>query len=149
MPIENRNLEAGMRLAARYKGQTYGMEVVETEEGIGYRLDDGREFKSPSSAGSALMGGTACNGWRFWSLAEAVEQKAKSSKAKRKAKKSGQVRRWKCLHCGHIYRTEKSAAACRCSGAKAVRENTGKSNYEPVMVNPMNAAGEPATEPAE
>jgi hypothetical protein len=33
-----------------------------------YRLEDGREFRSPSSAASAVMGGTAANGWRFWSL---------------------------------------------------------------------------------
>jgi hypothetical protein len=34
-----------------------------------YKLEDGQEYKSPSSAGSAVMGGNACNGWRFWSLA--------------------------------------------------------------------------------
>ena len=69
MPIEDRNLKAGTRLVARYKGQEHTAEVVETEEGLRYRLTDGREFKSPSSAGKAVMGGTACNGWRFWSLA--------------------------------------------------------------------------------
>ena len=36
-----------------------------------YRLTDGREFASPSAAGKAVMGGTACNGWRFWSVAGA------------------------------------------------------------------------------
>ena len=34
-----------------------------------FRLADGREFGSPSAAGSAVMGGISCNGWRFWSLA--------------------------------------------------------------------------------
>ena len=38
MPIENRNLEAGTRLVAKYKGQTHSAEVVETEEGVRYRL---------------------------------------------------------------------------------------------------------------
>jgi RHS repeat-associated protein len=40
-----------------------------------------------------------------------------------------------------------SAASCRCAGGKAARENTGKSNYEAVMVDPMNASGEPPAEP--
>ena len=68
MPIENRKLEAGMRLSARYKKETYLAEVVETPEGLRFRLEDGREFKSLSSAGKAVMNGIACNGWRFWSL---------------------------------------------------------------------------------
>ncbi len=82
MSIEDRNLVPGTKLIARYKGKEYAAEVVETEEGVRYRLEDGREFKSPSSAGSAIMGGTACNGWRFWSLAGSDE--AKSKKAARK-----------------------------------------------------------------
>jgi hypothetical protein len=83
MALENRNLEAGARLVARYKGQTYSAEVVQTEQGLRYRLEDGREFKSPSAAGSAVMGGVACNGWRFWSLAG--EGKAPTPKKERKA----------------------------------------------------------------
>ena len=91
MPIENRNLAAGTRLVARYKGQDYSAEVIETEvieteEGIRYRLEDGQEFTSPSSAGSAVTGGKACNGWRFWSLAGSEEAKPKSP-GKRPAKK--------------------------------------------------------------
>ncbi len=81
MPIENRNLEVGTRLAARYKGKTHTCEVVQTEEGIRYRLADGREFKSPSSAGSAVMDGMACNGWRFFSR-EGEEPEPKPRKAK-------------------------------------------------------------------
>ena len=62
-------LTAGMRLVARYKGEQHVAEVIEGDEGtLKYRLTDGREFKSPSAAGSALMAGIACNGWRFWSL---------------------------------------------------------------------------------
>ena len=83
------------------------------EEGLRYRLEDGREFKSPSSAGSAVMGGVACNGWRFWSLAPTGEtpapaaEPAKKGKAKfRTIKKlpnqqgleEGQVRYW-CSAC--------------------------------------------------
>ncbi len=84
MSIENRDLKAGTKLVARYKGKEYTAEVVKTEEGLRYRLEDGREFKSPSSAGSAVMGGSACNGWRFWSLAGSEEAKPKKA-----AKKSG------------------------------------------------------------
>jgi hypothetical protein len=74
MPIENRELTAGTRLVARYKKEEYTATVVEGEGGgLRYRLEDGREFKSPSAAGSAVMGGVACNGWRFWSLAGEAE----------------------------------------------------------------------------
>ena len=34
---------------------------------IKYRLSDGREFKSPSAAGTAITS-KACNGWAFWSV---------------------------------------------------------------------------------
>jgi hypothetical protein len=62
-------LEPGTVLVARYKGAQHRAEVVAGEDGkVLFRLEDGREFKSPSSAGSAVMGGVACNGWRFWSL---------------------------------------------------------------------------------
>jgi hypothetical protein len=68
MPIENRTLEPGTVLTARYKKQDRTCEVVQTDDGLRYRLDDGTEHKSPSSAGKAAMGGVACNGWRFWSV---------------------------------------------------------------------------------
>ncbi|MGA9047681.1 MAG: hypothetical protein WB588_01685 [Dehalococcoidia bacterium] len=68
MPIENRNLTAGTRLTARYKKQPYSCQVVEGEGGkLRYRLEDGREFKSPSAAGMAVTG-HACDGWMFWSV---------------------------------------------------------------------------------
>ena len=88
MSIEDRNLAAGTKLVARYKGKEYTAEVVETEEGLRYRLNDGKEFKSLSSAGSAVMGGSACNGWRFWSLEGSEEAKPKKA-AKKAAKASG------------------------------------------------------------
>ena len=68
MAIENRNLEPGTKLIAKYKKEEYRAEVVTGEEGkVKYRLADGREFKSPSAAGTAITG-KACNGWAFWSL---------------------------------------------------------------------------------
>ncbi len=85
MSIEDRNLAAGTKLVARYKGKEYTAEVVATEEGLRYRLKDGKEFKSLSSAGSAVMGGSACNGWRFWSLAGSEEAKPKGAAKKAKA----------------------------------------------------------------
>lgn len=88
MSIEDRNLTIGTKLVARYKGKDYTAEVVETEEGLRYRLEDGKEFKSPSSAGSAVMGGNACNGWRFWSLEGSEEAKPKKV-AKKTAKANG------------------------------------------------------------
>ena len=48
MPIENRNLTKGTKLTGRYHKQSYSCEVVENAEGkLRYRLEDGREFKSP------------------------------------------------------------------------------------------------------
>src|SRR5512140_2846954 len=84
MPLDNRNLEPGTVLVARYKGQDRTCEVVQTEDGLRYRLDDGSEHKSPSSAGKAAMGGVACNGWRFWSL-QGTEP-ARKPKAEKPAK---------------------------------------------------------------
>ena len=86
MALSNRNLEPGTVLASRYKKAEYRCEVVAGEDGkTVYRLQDGREFSSPSAAGSAVMGGVACNGWRFWSLegdlAPAKEPEAKKAPA--------------------------------------------------------------------
>ena len=70
MAIQDRNLSIGTKLTATYKKTTYTAEVVESPEGLRYRLADGRAFKSPSAAGAAIMGeGRTCNGWAFWSLA--------------------------------------------------------------------------------
>ncbi len=84
MALVNRNLEVGSRLVARYKKREYKAAVVEAEGGIRYRLEDGREFKNLSSAGSTVMNGVACNGWRFWSLADGGE--AHTAEGKRRAK---------------------------------------------------------------
>ena len=83
MAIENRNLIVGTKLWARYRGQVHTAEVFETEGKLAYKLSDGREFKSPSAAGTALTG-KACNGWAFWSTGEPTE---KAPKAERTASK--------------------------------------------------------------
>lgn len=76
MAIEDRDLKPGTKLTGTYKGKDYACEVVEVKdeksEGkvIRYRLEDGQQFKSPSSAASSVMGGKAVNGWRFWSLGD-------------------------------------------------------------------------------
>ena len=68
MPIENRNLEPGTKLVATYKKEPYRAEVIAGEGGkVLYRLEDGREFRSPSAAGTAITS-KACNGWMFWSV---------------------------------------------------------------------------------
>ena len=90
MSIENRNLKPGTVLVAVYpargpKRKEYRCEVVAGEEGRAlYRLKDGREFTSPSAAGSAVMGGTACNGWRFWTI-EGAEKPARAATKPQKA----------------------------------------------------------------
>ena len=84
MAITNRDLPAGTKLVARYKGQTHSVLVVgDGETGFGYELDNATIYKSLSAAGSAVMNGTACNGWRFWSPeGELKERPAKEPKAK-------------------------------------------------------------------
>lgn len=69
MAIENRNIEKGQKFVARYKGDEYTATAHENKDGkLTFKVKgiDG-EFTSLSSAGSAVMGGVACNGWRFWS----------------------------------------------------------------------------------
>ena len=70
MPIENRNLEPGTKLIARYKKETHHALVVAGEDGkVRYTLipNNGKEYKSPSSRGTAITS-KACNGWSFWSV---------------------------------------------------------------------------------
>jgi len=95
MAITNRDLPEGTRLAANYKKQTFVCTVEKDEEGkLAFVLGDGRRFKSPSSAASAVMGGSAANGWRFWSLegeAPATEPAAEKPKAKKGNGKNGKL----------------------------------------------------------
>jgi len=77
--IENRNLAIGTRLVGRYRKAEHTATVVEG----GYRLEDGREFKSPSSAAMAITK-CAVNGWRFWSVEGANVPKAPTPRKARK-----------------------------------------------------------------
>jgi hypothetical protein len=96
MAIENRDLAVGTKLAGRHKKTEHTCEVVQTDEGVRYQLADGRSFKSPSSAASAVMGGVSANRWRFWSV-EGTLPEAKPSepdkpdKAKTKDAKNGRM----------------------------------------------------------
>ena len=82
MVIENRDLAAGTKLVARYRGQEHTVLVVgDAKTGLGFELDSGTIYKSLSSAGKAVMNGVACNGWRFWSRA-GEEAPAPATKAK-------------------------------------------------------------------
>jgi hypothetical protein len=94
MSIENRNLKPGTVLVAVYpargpKRKDYRCEVVAGEEGrVAYRLKDGRKFTSPSAAGTAVMGGTACNGWRFWSVEGTEKPAGAATKAQKAASRT-------------------------------------------------------------
>ena len=72
-------IKAGLTLVAKYKGEQYACEVVESGERLHYVLPDGRAFTSLSAAGKAITG-TATNGYRFWS----VPDKAPAGQAKRR-----------------------------------------------------------------
>jgi hypothetical protein len=141
MPIENRELAAGTRLVARYKKQDRTCEVVQTADGMRYRLDDGTEHRSPSSAGKAVTGGS-CNGWVFWSVegtekpkrepkvkadkpAKAKKEPAAKKPAKAAPKKSGKAKSatkgksarmatagsYRCGACGETFSTMEKATA--------------------------------------
>jgi hypothetical protein len=119
MSIENRGLKPGTKLVAQYKGQEHTAEVVETESGIRYRLADGKEYKSPSSAGSALMAGGACNGWRFWSLAgegeaaPAKRTRASTPKTEAGFKQAEDGRFW-CNSCMDAFEAPKGVTPIGC-----------------------------------
>ncbi len=85
--IEDRNLKPGTVLVARYKKRDHRCEVVKGAEGkVAFRVG-GKEYGSPSAAGSAVMGGVACNGWRFWTP-EGTETKKPAKSAKKVAPKT-------------------------------------------------------------
>jgi hypothetical protein len=92
MPIENRELTVGTVLVARHKGKEHRCEVVQTDAGLRYRLADGKEFNSPSSAGRAITDGVAVNGWRFWSL-DGELKPARTKTAKKAATKKAQTKK--------------------------------------------------------
>jgi hypothetical protein len=93
--IENRNLLQGTRLVASYKKQTYvcTVEAGENGEGLAFVLETGQRFKSPSAAGSHIMGGKAVNGWRFWSLEGYAPKAPTEPNPKAKSVKKGKARK--------------------------------------------------------
>jgi hypothetical protein len=94
MVIENRDaVVAGTKLTATYKKQDYVCTVEAGADGKLAFLFNGKSYNSPSSAGTAVIG-TACNGWRFWSVEGASPVPAEvtpASAAKTKATKSVKV----------------------------------------------------------
>lgn len=90
MPISgDRKLAVGTKLVARYKSHDYECVVGQAENGSTTYDIDGEHFKSPSRAGTHVMGGIACNGWRFWSVKGSLEDWPRAAKpAKPKAKKA-------------------------------------------------------------
>ena len=78
MAIEDRNLTVGTRLVANYRKQAHACMVEKADEGgkLAFVLEDGKRYKSASAAASAVMGGKAVNGWRFWSV-QGFEPRAK------------------------------------------------------------------------
>ena len=97
MSIENRDLAVGTKLVGRHKKAEHTCEVVQTEEGVRYRLADGSLHKSPSSAAKAVMGGVSANGWRFWSLEGSLPAvkptKPETAKAERNGRMVRQIKR--------------------------------------------------------
>ena len=89
MSIEDRNLSIGTRLVAKYKKQTYVCTVEAGEDGAGiaFVLEDGKRYKSPSSAAMAIIGGAA-NGWSFFSIETVGTEPAPPKPEKRKGGKS-------------------------------------------------------------
>jgi hypothetical protein len=69
MVIADRNLPIGSTLIGSYRGAAHRCAVIDRGDGRpGFRLDDGQVLRTPSGAGRAVMGGVACNGWRFWNV---------------------------------------------------------------------------------
>ncbi len=80
MPIDNRTLVPGTKLVTTYKKTAHRCDVVETPDGLRYRLADGREFGSPSAAGRAVTGRVSCDGWKFWRVEGTEPAKAATPK---------------------------------------------------------------------
>src|SRR3954452_6542725 len=88
--IEDRNLTIGTRLVATYKKQRYVCTVEISADGDRneFVLEDGKRFKSPSSAGMAVMGGKAVTGWRFWAVEPAGTEVEPAKPEKRRGGRS-------------------------------------------------------------
>ena len=114
MAITDRNLSIGTQLYARYKGATHTCTLVATAAGPRYRLSDGREFKSPSAAGAAIMGeGRTCNGWAFWTVGDGTTGDRPGAECPRGAGRQGdrRTRVAQCTRCRSQRNGDASAAA--------------------------------------
>ncbi|MDP9237386.1 MAG: hypothetical protein M3P30_08325 [Chloroflexota bacterium] len=114
MPIENREMAAGTVLVARHKKEERTCEVVQTDDGLRFKTDDGELFKSPSSAAKHVMGGVAANGWRFWSIA-GTEKPKREAKARAATKKPARAKK------GAKSKSAKKAKAAKKPKGKAMR----------------------------
>jgi len=56
----------GKTFTRKYKGLEYTMEVVETSDGVGYKVKD-KIYGSPSTAGKSITH-FDINGWVFWKI---------------------------------------------------------------------------------
>ena len=59
------------------------MEAGEEDGAVVFVLEDGSRHKSPSAAGSKVMGGKAVNGWRFWSTRGPSARDARRAEAEK------------------------------------------------------------------
>lgn len=93
-------------------------EVVKNKDGKVAFWGGGKEYGSPSAAGSAVMGGTACNGWRFWSV-EGTDTKPKATTTAKKGASRAKAA------------TKPKARAKRAAKPKKARKVAGGANGDP------------------
>jgi hypothetical protein len=129
--IEDRNLKPGTVLVARYKKRDHRCEVVKGAEGkVAFRVN-GKEYGSPSAAGSAVMGGTACNGWRFWTPEGAAKAAHKPTTRPTAAKKAAAKPK------------AKGKPKTKAKGAAKAKPKASKNGKQPEVAGGAN--GEPET----
>jgi hypothetical protein len=79
--IEDRKqVKAGATLVGRHHGKEHTCRVVETSEGLRFRLAGGETFGSPSGAAKHVLGCQA-NGWAWWSVHTKADAAVKESRA--------------------------------------------------------------------
>ena len=83
MSTTKAEINAGLTLVGKYKGELHTCEVVEHDERLHFVLRDGHAYTSPSAAGKAITG-TATNGYRFWSVPDTAPdgQRARQKSAR-------------------------------------------------------------------
>ena len=83
MSTTKAEINAGLTLVGKYKGELHTCEVVEQDERLHFVLRDGHAYTSPSAAGKAITG-TATNGYRFWSVPDTAPdgQRARQKSAR-------------------------------------------------------------------